>query len=114
MKPKTEEDYRRQNGYARAWYSKKKAEIFEALGGKCVRCGFSDIRALQIDHIHGGGRNEIQRMGWPAYYKKVLDASEGYQLLCANCNWIKRSERKESAKGRPRGLPLTAKYGDNL
>jgi len=56
-------------------------KVVDSLGGVCVRCGFSDIRALQIDHI----KNK-------------------YQLLCANCNWIKRYEDKEKRElgGAPR------------
>ena len=56
---------------------------------------FADWRALQVDHKNGGGtreRNRIQSMG---IYRKVLKDSSGYQLLCANCNWIKRYEREE-------------------
>lgn len=65
------------------------------LGGSCVRCGFSDPRALQIDHIDGGGRAEHRVIGGRGISKKVLDGAEGYQLLCANCNWIKRHENGE-------------------
>ena len=28
--------------------------FFKEFGNKCCRCGFSDKRALQIDHINGG------------------------------------------------------------
>jgi hypothetical protein len=35
-------------------------------------------------------------MGTFAYLKGVLaDADGRYQLLCANCNWIKRAEENE-------------------
>ena len=30
-------------------------EAIQAYGGKCCRCGFSDPRALQIDHKEGSG-----------------------------------------------------------
>ena len=72
--------------------------VLNFLGGKCVKCGFSDPRALQIDHVNGGGikdRNE----GGITYYRKVLNDSVGkYQLLCANCNVIKRIENEEFGK----------------
>lgn len=76
-------------------------EAIKLLGGKCVRCGFSDIRALQIDHVNGGGRKELREFGqWNTYSKVYALAVEGkafgiYQVLCANCNWIKRHENKE-------------------
>lgn len=68
------------------------------LGGKCCRCGFADRRALQIDHVNGGGKSELLKYGGGSstYLKKVLSAPAGiYQLLCANCNWIKRWENNE-------------------
>lgn len=72
------------------------------LGGKCKRCGFSDFRALQIDHIKGDGSKDT-RMGGGRYYKHILEMTEEdrnkkYQLLCANCNWIKRYENGEERR----------------
>jgi hypothetical protein len=79
-------------------------KIHEALGGVCVRCGFADRRALQVDHVGGGGCKELKKSGNSNkrfYYGKVwrsIEAGENaYQLLCANCNWIKRFEEGESA-----------------
>ena len=75
-----------------------KNKILEKLGKKCVKCGFSDWRALQIDHISGGGKKEIKsfKNNHRSYYNSVLKDTTGkYQILCANCNWIKRYENKE-------------------
>jgi|SRR5690606_9755310 len=80
---------------------KTKNEIHSLLGGCCVKCGFSDSRALQIDHINGGGYTERKEYSTnpKAYYRNILYSiknKEGkYQLLCANCNWIKRFENNE-------------------
>jgi hypothetical protein len=69
---------------------------FKKLGNKCTHCGFSDIRALQIDHVHGHGNSERKRLHTIQFYKKVIvDTNNDYQLLCANCNWIKRHEKGE-------------------
>ncbi len=85
--------------YNRKYVSDSRLVLLKHLGDKCVRCGFSDPRALQIDHINGGGRNERTKLGG-IYYKKVLESiinKEGkYQLLCANCNFIKRYENNEN------------------
>lgn len=63
----------------------------DVLGGVCVGCGFDDHRALQIDHINGGGGRERAIIkSRDAFNKKVIADQAGYQLLCANCNWIKR------------------------
>lgn len=80
----------------------RRQEIIAHLGGKCVRCGFSDWRALQVDHINGGGGKDRQSCGSAfAYYRKILaDDSSTYQLLCANCNQIKRMENNEHRTNR--------------
>lgn len=69
------------------------------LGEKCKRCGFSDVRALQIDHVNGGGNQEYKLLG-SRYniWKRVISGIPGYQLLCANCNWIKKDECGEKTR----------------
>lgn len=86
----------------------KRKEIIDALGGKCKRCGFDDIRALQIDHINGGGYQEMKnihsRERLRIVVKSIKDNENKYQVLCANCNWIKRYEdkKKKELGGAPR------------
>ncbi len=82
-----------------------KNAIYDILGGKCVRCGFDDERALQIDHIDGKGNDErkIRGSGTLTFYKHVIEVKgKGYQILCANCNWIKRSENLSERGGKLR------------
>jgi hypothetical protein len=75
-----------------------------ALGGKCVVCGFSDSRALQIDHINGGGSGENKQFRSRAeQYRHIINGNtDGLQILCAKHNWIKRHERKEWGGGKKR------------
>lgn len=76
-------------------------KVLTKLGLKCVRCGFSDIRVLEIDHINGGGTSErrtvfcytILRRIWKGTDEEVKNK---YQILCANCNAIKKYENKEN------------------
>jgi hypothetical protein len=82
--------------------SKKKyrIELLKILGNKCIRCGFSDIRALQFDHINDDGYLDKQNMKHAHsiiafYYKNPEIAKQRLQILCANCNWIKRYEVKK-------------------
>lgn len=90
--------------YQRAWSKDKlegiKEKIFDKLGHSCSRCGFEDKRALCIDHINGGGYKELKSgLSVFSYYKKVLsDTDNTYQILCHNCNWIKRHENNEVRK----------------
>lgn len=82
--------------------NKIRIELLNMFGGKCIKCGFSDWRALQIDHINGGGSKErkIIRDTWK--YMRIIiqdkNREEKYQLLCSNCNWIKRYENYEERK----------------
>jgi hypothetical protein len=67
------------------------------LGNQCVQCGFSDSRALHIDHVNGGGNKDRHERSWYMIYREILlgESDEKYQLLCANCNMIKRVVNKE-------------------
>lgn len=100
-----QKEYRRNNKerYA-AYYEKvryaKRIEILELAGGvRCSICNFGDWRALQLDHKEGGGGRdrEIARS-----QKKTLEDlrahPDKYQVLCANCNWIKRYTNNECKK----------------
>jgi len=70
------------------------------LGGACMRCGFDDERALQIDHVKGDGAVDRKRYRGTSYYYHIIKELKArvrnkYQALCANCNWIKRRENQE-------------------
>jgi hypothetical protein len=68
---------------------------FEVLGGyRCAQCGFDDPRALQIDHVDNGGYacRKNGELGRRLYRKVVREKGVGFQVLCANCNWIKKAE----------------------
>lgn len=65
----------------------------------CVKCGFSDIRALCLDHINGGGSKQRSNSFRGGYYKYYLLKTQiypnGYQTLCMNCNYSKRITNNE-------------------
>ena len=92
--------------------ARMKKAIIALLGGRCSSptchwvnddgsIGCTDFRALQIDHVEGHGTNDI-KAGGTAWYDRVLKFIKSdltqtkYQLLCANCNWIKRSVKNEN------------------
>lgn len=91
--------------HSRRYQQRQRDAIYLLLGSTCKRCGFSDKRALQIDHIKGGGLKDRKRLGggWSKFYKDVVLNPSKYQILCANCNWIKRSEEKEHGGGTWKG-----------
>jgi hypothetical protein len=96
-------NYEKRKSRRRENHRERRLEIINFLGGVCVRCGFSDWRALQIDHVIGGGskeRKENRKNSYAkTYYQMIIEDTSGkYQLLCANCNWIKRYENLEERK----------------
>ena len=89
------------NRWERRYRHRIRRELLLLLGNKCIRCGIDDWRTLQIDHINGGGRQDIAKFSSNISYLKAVRVSvenkEGkYQLLCANCNQIKRIEKEEN------------------
>lgn len=84
-----------------AWRAGWRLEVRVLYGSKCGHCGFTDPRALQLDHIHGGGVKENKALGTRGIYQRALKYPDEYQLLCANCNWIKRVENKEYRRKKP-------------
>jgi len=89
---------RKANGKIKAYSQKVKAEVLTHYGNGilvCVRCGFSDIRALSLDHIDGTGWSE-RRSGHALYHQlRRKGYPTGYQTLCMNCQFIKRQENNE-------------------
>jgi len=68
----------------------------------CVKCGFSDIRSLCLDHINGGGtehRRAVKNGGNVWLWLARHNFPPGYQILCANCNMIKAREEDEYGSG---------------
>ena len=67
----------------------------------CALCGYSDIRALEIDHIHGGGYKAKKGTNYLTYLRKlkleylrsVVAKKEEFRLLCSCCNKIAYLER---------------------
>lgn len=91
----------------------KRRIVIAYLGSKCScpvdncwhdgPCNVKDIRCLQLDHINGGGCQESKVAGPAAmidrYYRSPDLAKFRLQVLCANCNWVKRYVRKEVSGG---------------
>lgn len=79
--------------------AEQRKTLLTIFGNKCCKCSFDDSRALNIDHVNGGGTVERERIGG-GYYSYLLRKSDeelkrDYQLLCCNCNQIKKIENNE-------------------
>jgi len=73
-------------------------EVIRILGGKCAKCGFGDWRALQVDHVNGCGNDFRlpQLMLYKDIRRCLITGETKYQLLCSNCNSIKKYENNEN------------------
>lgn len=82
--------------HAKAHRDRTRRSILEFFGPKCTRCGIDDIRVLVIDHVYGGGNKHRKAQGnTKAYYQHMRDNRSLYQVLCHNCNFLKRIENEE-------------------
>lgn len=82
------------NEQSRMAKKRLKDTVFEKYGNICSACGFSDIRALTLDHVLNNGAEERKSIGERGVYRRSLDDqyTEEYQILCMNCQFIKRVE----------------------
>ena len=98
------------NKQCREHWQQLRDEAIDMLGGKCALCNFEDRRALQFDHINNTGHEEREIMvsenGYlfralkrGKFFRDILSKERtDIQLLCANCNAIKESERRKDLK----------------
>lgn len=109
------QDPNRAYKYKSRHWKRQRERILTKFGRKCNNptcrwinddgtLGCTDCRCLQIDHVNGNGKKELHNVPQYLYYRTVLEDNTGkYQLLCANCNWIKRVVNKEVLQNRPTG-----------
>jgi hypothetical protein len=89
------------NEQHRNWYEERKLQALNIFNNKCINhmknfgCECTDIRCLQFDHINGGGNKQRRKLGSIAILSYILKHPKEFQLLCANCQWIKRYEKEE-------------------
>ena len=104
----TDKKYREENhdhikNKSKIRHSKKKKSIITHYGNgktECVKCGYSDMRALSINHIQSNGAEHRKQIGRGSLYQWLLNhyLPDGFQTLCMNCQWIKRCEKEEHRK----------------
>lgn len=66
-----------------------RSAVVDALGGRCVWCGFSDERGLEIDHIIPIRKQSKDRKPNVMYRQIMLGERDNLQLLCGTCHRFK-------------------------
>lgn len=98
--------HRKHQDKARSYYIKLKQEILTHYGnGKyaCIKCSESKSACLSLDHINGGGsshKSELGISGGSGFYLWLRrnNYPKGYQTLCMNCQFVKRTLERECAR----------------
>lgn len=88
---KCQQSYWDTNGYklnSKRRFWKRKEELIKKLGGKCVKCGISDIRVLDINHIDRKKKTKIKYYSWQKRLLQWEKDINGLELLCANCHRV--------------------------
>jgi len=69
---------------------------------KCVWCGYTDVRALTIDHMNGDGAKHRREIKGGDIKRWIIKNNfpDGFQIMCMNCQFIKREAdyRKKMAE----------------
>lgn len=87
--------------WKRSWYRKNRDKVLEQVRKyrevNKEKVALSHKHYQQIDHIQHNGSQDRKRNGHSAtFYRYLIDNNypAGYQVLCANCNWIKEMDRR--------------------
>ncbi len=72
-------------GYWNSYYDRVKEAAFQILGDECFSCKETEPEFLSIDHVNNDGHAE------PLHHKQIYakiarGGTEGFRLLCRNCN----------------------------
>jgi DNA-directed RNA polymerase subunit N (RpoN/RPB10) len=91
------ERYERQKQRVKEHHRKYRAEVLEALGGKCACCGEAEPAFMAIDHANSDGAKQRQedpgQLNLTCWIRKRMrhkQPLDGFRLLCYNCNFATR------------------------
>lgn len=83
----TEKGRQSHNNCARNRWNRLRAKAIMKLGGKCVYCGCDDIKALELNHIYGGGYKDYGNCNCCRFYRDIIFGKWcDIEVTCKVCN----------------------------
>lgn len=78
----------------------------------CQSCGFDNIKALSVDHKNGDGARHRRLTRTNSFYRWVKKSGfpDDLQILCMNCQFIKRYDNREFFKKDAARLSLQGEH----
>ena len=65
----------------------------DALGNKCIRCGWTGhVVGFDIHHPHADGGEQRKKMHERSIMRDVIENPGSYELLCAICHRLEHAE----------------------
>jgi hypothetical protein len=83
-------DREKQHQYDKKAHRRLRAKVFETLGGaQCSNCGCDVFEILEVNHINGGGCQELKTKQTRQLYRDIIHErveQNDYNVLCRVCN----------------------------
>ena len=83
-------DREKQHEYDKKAHRRLREKVFEVLGGaQCSNCGCDVFEILEVNHINGGGRQELKEKQTRQLYREIIYGrvnADNYNVLCRICN----------------------------
>jgi len=92
-KTRDDEHKDKRRKYKRDLARKAHRDAIDAYGGFCACCGETEPKFLQLDHMNNDGaehRRQIKGVRLGPWLRR-RGYPEGFQVLCANCNFAKHT-----------------------
>ncbi len=83
--------------YNKQYLRNLRSKIISNYGNKCNCCGIKTKEFLSIDHVNGGGRKHLRKLGGGSSLILFIirnNYPKDFQILCYNCNFAKREKSK--------------------
>jgi 5-methylcytosine-specific restriction endonuclease McrA len=101
---KFQRDWAKRNRVShKRYYDKIRKKVIDLLGGKCVNCGCIEYSILEINHINGGGNQEMNRKNrcQKQFYLDILAGrreTNDLEVRCMVCNSLHKAKDLCKAK----------------